>query len=141
VGVGVVASGPEAAKVGFGKHLVSGPFVRQTKKYSRAPIITNSISAARKNEEIKEINSSLSFKTRAKQYGPKHGAAQQPKRVKYLTHLPFPHLSYRLLRIRVKRQNSLLSYVRDRKYTVNVQFSVQYTLLLLYLMLVMSYCA
>jgi hypothetical protein len=30
---------------------------------------------------------------------------------------------------------------RDRKYTVNVQCSLQYTLLLLYLMLVMSYCA
>jgi hypothetical protein len=29
---------------------------------------------------------------------------------------------------------------RERKYTVNVQCSVQYTLLLLYLMLVMSYC-
>jgi len=31
-------------------------------------------------------------------------------------------------------------YARERKYTVNVQCSVQYTLLLLYLMLVMSYC-
>ena len=29
----------------------------------------------------------------------------------------------------------------DRKYTVNVQCSVQYTLLLLYLMLVISSCA
>jgi hypothetical protein len=49
----------------------------------------------------------------------------------------------RLLRIRLKRQNPLLSSVREieRKYTVNVQCSVQYTLLLLYLMLVMSYCA
>ena len=55
-------------------------------------------------------------------------------------------LLYRLLRIRLKRQNPLLSYVeggegeRERKYTVNVQCSVQYTLLLLYLMLLMSYC-
>jgi len=29
---------------------------------------------------------------------------------------------------------------RDRKYTANVQCSVQYTLLLLYLMMIMSYC-
>ena len=37
-------------------------------------------------------------------------------------------------------QNPLLSYYeRAIKYTVNVQYSVQYTLLLLYLMLVMSY--
>jgi hypothetical protein len=33
------------------------------------------------------------------------------------------------------------TYEREGKYTVNVQCSVQYTLLLLYLMLVMSYCA
>jgi len=52
-----------------------------------------------------------------------------------------------LLRIRLKHQNPLLSYVRERKrerernYTVNVPCSVQYTLLLLYLMLIMSYCA
>jgi hypothetical protein len=32
------------------------------------------------------------------------------------------------LRIRLKCQNPLLSYVRERKYTVNVQCSVQYTL-------------
>ena len=52
-------------------------------------------------------------------------------------------LLYHLLRIRLKRQNPLLSYVREteRKYTVTVQCSVQYALLLLYLMLVMSYCA
>jgi len=52
-------------------------------------------------------------------------------------------LLYHLLRIRLKHQNPLLLYIRDgeRKYTVNVQFSVQYTLLLLYLMLVMFYCA
>jgi hypothetical protein len=44
---------------------------------------------------------------------------------------------------KLKRQNPLLSYVlreRERKYTVNVQCSVQYTVVLLYLMLVMSYC-
>jgi len=54
-----------------------------------------------------------------------------------------------LLRFRLKRQNPLLSYVReketererDRKYTANVQCSVQYTLLLLYLMLATSYSA
>jgi hypothetical protein len=36
---------------------------------------------------------------------------------------------YRMLRIGLKRHNSLLSYVRDRErfYTVNVQHSVQYT--------------
>jgi len=54
-------------------------------------------------------------------------------------------LLYHLLRIGLKHQNPLLSYVpereRERKYTVNVQCSVHYTLLLLYLMLVMSYCA
>jgi len=46
-----------------------------------------------------------------------------------------------LLRIRLKCQNPLLSYVRDRerKDTVNVQCGVQYALLLLYLMLIMSY--
>ena len=49
-------------------------------------------------------------------------------------------LLYRLLWIRLKYQNPLLSYVRERKYTVNVQCSVQYTLLLFYFMLVMSYC-
>jgi len=48
-------------------------------------------------------------------------------------------LLYHFLRIRLKHQNPLLSY--ERKYTVNVQYSVQYTILLLYLMLVMSYCA
>ena len=37
-------------------------------------------------------------------------------------------LRSRLLRIRLKRQNPLLSYYeRARKYTVNVQCSVQYT--------------
>ena len=52
-------------------------------------------------------------------------------------------LLYHLLRIRLKYQNPLLSYVQEteRKYTVNVQCSVQYTLLLLSLMLVMFYCA
>jgi len=39
----------------------------------------------------------------------------------------------RLLRIRLKHQK--------RKYTANVQCNVQYILLLLYLMLLMSYCA
>jgi hypothetical protein len=38
-----------------------------------------------------------------------------------------------------KRQKPLLSYVRE--YTVNEQCSVQYTLLLFYLMFVMCYCA
>ena len=51
----------------------------------------------------------------------------------------------RLLRIRLKRQKPLLSCVRERererKYTANVKFSVQYTLLLLYLMLLISDCA
>jgi hypothetical protein len=47
----------------------------------------------------------------------------------------------RLLRIRLKCQNRILSYVRQgQKYTVNVQCSVQYILLLLSLTLVMSYC-
>jgi hypothetical protein len=51
-------------------------------------------------------------------------------------------LLYRLLRIRLKRQNPLLSYVREREgegererereHIVNVQCTVQYTLLLLY---------
>jgi len=57
-------------------------------------------------------------------------------------------LLYRLLSIRLKRQNPLLSYVRERERerererdTVSVQCNVQYTLLLLYLMLVMSYYA
>ena len=50
-------------------------------------------------------------------------------------------LLYRLLRIRLRCQNPLLSHIQHRKYTVNVQCSVQYTLLLHYLMLVMSYCA
>jgi hypothetical protein len=50
----------------------------------------------------------------------------------------------RLLRIRLKRQNPLLSYVRERErergeYTTNAQCSVQYTLLLLCLMLAVSY--
>jgi hypothetical protein len=48
-------------------------------------------------------------------------------------------LLYLLLRIRLKCQNPVLSHVqereREREYTVNVQCSVQYTLLLLYLML------
>jgi len=49
----------------------------------------------------------------------------------------------RLLRIRLKRQNPLLSYIleKERKYTANVQCSVQYALLLLYLTLIMFYCA
>ena len=50
-------------------------------------------------------------------------------------------LLYLLLRIRLKGQNPLLSYVRERKYAVNAQCRVQYNLLLLYLMLLMSYCA
>jgi hypothetical protein len=46
-------------------------------------------------------------------------------------------LLYILLRIRLKVQNPLLSYVREREYTVNIQCSVQYTLLLLpYLMFI-----
>ena len=49
-------------------------------------------------------------------------------------------LSYRLLRIRVKRQNSLPSYVRERDRE-KVQRILRYTLLLLYLMLVMYYRA
>ena len=48
-------------------------------------------------------------------------------------------LLYRLLRIRLKRQYPLLSYALKRKYTVNVQCGVQYTLSL-HLMLVLSYC-
>jgi len=59
-------------------------------------------------------------------------------------HCIFSLLCY-LFRVRLKRQNPLLSYVRERErermYTVNVQCSVQYTLLLLYLMLVMFYFA
>jgi hypothetical protein len=57
--------------------------------------------------------------------------------------------------IKLKRQNPVLPYVRggggvgggesekerERKYTVNVQCSVHYTLLLFYLVLVMSYSA
>ena len=50
-------------------------------------------------------------------------------------------LLYRLLRIRLKCQNPLHSYVQERKYTVNLQCNVQNTLLLFYLMLAMSYCA
>jgi hypothetical protein len=38
----------------------------------------------------------------------------------------------RLLRIRLKRQNPLLSYIRYRKYTVNVQCSLQYTIITLF---------
>ena len=49
-------------------------------------------------------------------------------------------LLYRLLRIRLKRQNPLLSYVQTTLQMYN-ECIVQYTLLLLYLMLVMSYCA
>ena len=49
-------------------------------------------------------------------------------------------LLYRLLRMKLKRQNPLRPYIREKKYTVNVQWSVQYTLLF-YLMLVMSYFA
>jgi len=45
-------------------------------------------------------------------------------------------LLYRLLSIRLKRQNPLLSDVRERE---KVHCSIQYTLLLLYLMLLMSY--
>ena len=49
----------------------------------------------------------------------------------------------RLLRIRLKRQNPLLSCVqerdRERESTPNVQYSVLYNLLLFYLMLVMYY--
>jgi hypothetical protein len=43
----------------------------------------------------------------------------------------------------LNHQNPLLSYVRERErdYTWNVQCRVQYTLLLLYFMLVMSYWA
>ena len=50
-------------------------------------------------------------------------------------HVLYFSLLYRLLRIRLKRQNPLLSYVREREreYTVNVQCTVQYTLLLPYL--------
>jgi hypothetical protein len=50
-------------------------------------------------------------------------------------------LLYLLLRIRLKCQNPLLACVRETKYTVNAQCSVQCNLLLLNLMLVMSYCA
>jgi len=51
-------------------------------------------------------------------------------------------LLYRLVRIRLKvRIPYFHTYDRERKYTVNIQRSVQYTLLLLYLMLVISYCA
>ena len=96
-----------------------------------------------------------------------HGNSNIKKKYRYCIF----SLLYRLLRIRLKRQNPLLSYVRERKYaanvqcsvqytvtvqcsvqytvnvqcsvqyTVNVHCSVQYTLLLLYLMLVMTYCA
>jgi hypothetical protein len=41
----------------------------------------------------------------------------------------------------LKRQNLLLSNVRDIKHTLNVHCSVQYTLIFLYLMLVTYYCA
>ena len=51
-------------------------------------------------------------------------------------------LFYRLLKIRLKRQNPLLSYVLERereKVHCKLQCSVPYTILLVYLMLVMSY--
>ena len=47
-----------------------------------------------------------------------------------------------LLKIRLKPQNPLLPYVRERErenYTINVQCSVQYTLLLLYLCVLHKY--
>jgi hypothetical protein len=46
----------------------------------------------------------------------------------------------RLLRIRLKHQESF-TYLRERErmYTVNVQCNVQYTLLLLYLIIVLFY--
>ena len=51
-------------------------------------------------------------------------------------------LLYLFLRVRLKvRIPYFHTYDRERKYTVKVQRSVQYTLLLLYLMLAMSYCA
>ena len=53
-------------------------------------------------------------------------------------------LLFHLLSIRLKHQNPLLLYIRERererKYTVNAPCSVQYTLLLLYLMLVVLLC-
>jgi hypothetical protein len=61
---------------------------------------------------------------------------QQPKRAQYLTHFPLSMYP---------RQNVIIpyfhKYVKEKNYTVNVQWSVQYTLLLLDLILVMSYCA
>jgi len=47
-------------------------------------------------------------------------------------------LLYRLMRIRLKRQNPLRMKAGD---SLNVQCSAQFTLLLLYLMLTTSYCA
>jgi len=50
-------------------------------------------------------------------------------------------LLYHLLRIRLKvRIPYFHMNERGKEYTVNVQCSVQYTVLLLHLMLVISYC-
>jgi hypothetical protein len=86
------------------------------------------------NWKIIEVNGSYVSKRAPNENWPWWNPAAQPRTVLGLSFfVPVPTL---------KRQNPLLSYVRgrERKYTVNVQCSVQYTLLLLYLMSVMSYC-
>jgi hypothetical protein len=118
--------------------------------YSRASVSTDSVSAVsvirvlprleKKFENL--INKRfMSFKTRAKRDRAVtwwNTAAQMRPVLDSSSFVSVPT---------IKRQNPLLSYVREserereRQYTVNVQCSVQYTLLLLYLMLVMSYCA
>ena len=63
------------------------------------------------------------------------------EKVKILDMIEIKKNRTRLLRIRLKRIriSYFHTYERERKNTVNVKCSVQYTLL--YLMLIMSYCA
>jgi hypothetical protein len=85
--------------------------------------------APKKSWKIKEVDGSWVSKRAPSKNGPLHGEIQYSKRVQYFPHLrlsPYPCLNIRI------------PYFHT--YTGNVQCSVQYTVLLLYLMLVMSYC-
>ena len=90
--------------------------------------------------DMLEIGKKKSYSEIARLYGKNESSIREVMKDKEKI-----SLLYRLLRIRLKRQNPLLSCVRERErereYTVNVQCNVQYNLLLFYLMLVLSYCA
>jgi hypothetical protein len=120
------------------RYLTHGHAVRKyfflRRKYSQAPVFADSVSAAYRGPKKKTV------KLREKTVH-KFQNARQVWTGRNMVKSSSPNAPSTWLIFLCPRTYAKTSYVRDRKYTVNVQCSVQYTLLLLYLTLslLMSY--